>query len=145
LAMSSINPPISPKKLKALLDRMARLGIREADLTEKFIFGSGRGGQKLNKTANCVYLKHEPTGIEVKVQKTRSREMNRFFARRELCDKIEEKKEGLVSEKERKLFKLRKQKKRRSRRAKSKMLAEKRMQAKKKDLRRKIEPGSCEE
>jgi len=114
---------------------MSALGIREEDLTEKFIHGSGRGGQKQNKTANCVYLKHEPTGIEVKVQQSRSRELNRFLARRILCEKIEEQREGVMSAREKKQYKIRKQKERRGRRSKEKMLEEKRKQAEKKALR----------
>lgn len=138
--MASINPPVSAKKINALLRRMKALGIKESDLTEKFILGSGRGGQKLNKTANCVYIKHEPSGIEVKVQQSRSREMNRFFARRELCDKLEAKIKGKKSKEERRRYKIRKQKKRRSRRAKKKMLEEKKKQGQKKDRRKKIDP-----
>src|SRR5882672_10734116 len=72
-----------------LAEKMERLGIHEADLVEKFILGSGSGGQKINKTSSCVYLKHIPTGIEVKCQRDRSRTMNRFLARRELCEKLE--------------------------------------------------------
>lgn len=37
------------------------------DLEEEFVRGSGPGGQSVNKTANCVVLKHKPTGIVVKV------------------------------------------------------------------------------
>src|SRR5262245_2265140 len=55
--------------------------IQESDLQEKFIVGSGPGGQNLQKTASCVWLKHLPTGIEVKCQKSRSREENRRIAR----------------------------------------------------------------
>jgi protein subunit release factor B len=138
--MTSINPPITPKKLEALLEKMKELGIEESDLTEKFIHGSGRGGQKLNKTANCVYLKHEPTGVEVKVQKTRSREMNRFFARRELCEKIEAMVKGEESEREKRQFKINKQKQRRSRRAKLKILEEKSIVSDKKETRKRIDP-----
>lgn len=138
--MFYINPPVTQKKLNALLRRMKALGIEEDDITEKFIHGSGRGGQKLNKTANCVYLKHEPTGIEVKVQKSRKREMNRFFARRELCNKVEAKLKGKKSKEERRRYKIRKQKARRSRRAKEKMLEEKKKQAQKKESRQKIDP-----
>lgn len=137
--MPSINPPITPKKLEALLEKMKELGIEESDLTEKFIHGSGRGGQKLNKTANCVYLKHEPTGIEVKVQKTRSREMNRFFARRELCEKIEAMLKGEESAKVKHQFKVRKQKQRRSRRAAQKILEEKSRISEKKETRMRID------
>ena len=39
----------------------------ESDLEEKFVRGFGKGGQKVNKTSNCVELKHLPTGISVKV------------------------------------------------------------------------------
>ena len=61
---------------------MEALGIREQDLEESFVRGSGRGGQKVNKTNNCVYLRHTPTGIAVKCHADRSRELNRFLARR---------------------------------------------------------------
>ena len=76
---------VRPEKLAALRERMEDLGIREQDLEESFVRGSGRGGQKVNKTNNCVYLRHTPTGIAVKCHADRSRELNRFLARRELC------------------------------------------------------------
>ena len=80
---------VRPEKLAALKERMESLGIREQDLEESFVRGAGRGGQKVNKTNNCVYLKHVPTGIAVKCHVDRSRELNRFLARRELCDAVE--------------------------------------------------------
>ena len=64
---------ISSEKVAAQEKRMEALGIREDEIVEKFIHGSGSGGQKINKTASCVYLKHEPTGIEIKCQRERSR------------------------------------------------------------------------
>lgn len=100
--------------------RMTQLGIKEEDLLEKFILGGGSGGQKINKSASCVYLKHLPSGIEVKCQQERSRELNRFFARRKLCDEIEKNILGLKTKKDLKLDKLKKQKKRRERKRKSK-------------------------
>jgi len=81
---------VTKAKWDELHARMKRLGIREDDIIEKFILGSGKGGQKINKTASCVYLRHLPTGIEVKCQRSRSRALNRFLARRTLCDKIED-------------------------------------------------------
>ncbi|MBU6301045.1 MAG: peptide chain release factor-like protein [Verrucomicrobia bacterium] len=72
-----------------LEERMARLGIFEEDLQEKFVLGSGPGGQNINKTANCVFLKHLPSGTHVKCQETRSRAANRIRARELLCDSIE--------------------------------------------------------
>ena len=67
---------------------MEALGLREKDIEEKFIRSSGSGGQKVNKTSTCVYLRHIPTGIEVKCMRERSQSLNRFFARRELVEKI---------------------------------------------------------
>lgn len=36
--------------------------LLETDLEEQFVRGSGPGGQKINKTASCVVIKHIPTG-----------------------------------------------------------------------------------
>jgi len=80
---------VSEEKDKWLWERMEALGIHERDLEEKFVRSSGRGGQKVNKTSSCVYLKHIPTGIEVKCMKERSQSLNRFLARRELLKKVE--------------------------------------------------------
>lgn len=114
---------------------MQQLEIREADLVEKFIRSNGPGGQNVNKTATCVYLKHLPTGIEVKMQRERSQAVNRFLARRLLAEKIEQRILGKQSEEEQKREKIRRQKRRRSRRAKQKMLKTKRLQSLKKQLR----------
>jgi len=109
--------PVSTKKEEDLILRMAALGIREDDLLEKFILSSGPGGQNLQKTASCVYLKHLPSGIEVKCQKERSQGLNRFFARRILCDLYEEKELGRKSPLQLKKDKARKQKLRRKRKS----------------------------
>ncbi len=127
---------IRKEKLDELQERMDRLGIKHEDLIEKFILGSGKGGQKINKTSSCVYLKHLPTSIEIKCQRDRSREMNRYYARKELCDRIEEKVENKKSEKQQAIEKIRRQKRRRSRKSKEKMLLNKRQQSEKKALRR---------
>jgi len=129
---------VSIQKQEELKKRMASLGIKETDLIEKFILGSGSGGQKINKTSSCVYLKHIPTGIEVKCQKDRSREMNRFFARRELCDIFENRILKIKTEKEQRIEKIRRQKRRRSKKAKEKMLENKKIHSEKKSLRRSI-------
>ena len=114
---------------------MERLGIRESDLVEKFVRSAGHGGQNVNKTATCVYLKHLPTGIEVKVQQERSQVLNRFLARRILANRIEQMILGKQSEEEQKREKIRRQKRRRTRRAKEKMLEAKKLQSLKKHLR----------
>ncbi|MEI6531976.1 MAG: peptide chain release factor-like protein [Chlamydiota bacterium] len=122
------------KHLK-LEERMQTLGIHESEIFEKFILGSGKGGQKVNKTSSCVYLKHLPTGTEVKSQATRSREDNRFFARRLLCDKIEEQIYKTESTKQKLDAKIRRQKQRRTRKQKEKILGDKKAHSAKKALR----------
>ena len=115
---------------------MKKLGIRDKDLTVKYILGSGSGGQKINKSHTAVYLKHLPTGIEVKCQQTRSRSLNYYYAHMSLCEKLEKKLLGEKTAKEKEASKIRRQKKRRSRRSKEKMLEEKRIHSEKKRLRR---------
>ena len=126
----------SPEKSAALEARMATLGITDDTLLEKFIQGSGSGGQKVNKTASCVYLKHLTSGIEVKCQQQRSRELNRYIARRELCERLEEIRDGKKSARKQAQEKIRRQKRRRSRRAKNRMLDDKSKHAQKKVFRK---------
>jgi len=130
--------PVSPQKEAALRQRMDALGIREGDIREHFVRSSGRGGQKLHKTSNCVVLKHLSTGVEVKCQKTRQQALNRYYARQILCDKLERQILGKESEAEKRRWKIKKQKKRRSRKAKEKMLQEKRRVSEKKRLRARV-------
>lgn len=127
---------VSIGKEKALESKMASLGIREADLEEKFIRASKKGGQKVNKTSSCVYLKHKPTGIEVKCQVERSQALNRFLARRILARKIESLISGRRSEEQKRIEKIRRQKRKRSRRSKEKILKLKKMRSETKKLRR---------
>jgi len=136
-----MKPDISVTKKDALRVKMYKLNIRESDFVEKFIRSSGKGGQKVNKTSSCVYLKHLPTGIEVKCQDERYQALNRLLARRRIVNKIEERALGKLSETRKKQEKIRRQKRRRSRRAKEKMLDGKKIRAqKKKD--RSFRPGS---
>jgi protein subunit release factor B len=123
-------------KWEELKAKMESLGIYERDLIEKFILGSGSGGQKINKTSSCVYLKHLPTGIEIKCQSTRSRDLNRLYARRELCQRLETLLFKEKSEKQHQIEKIRRQKRRRSRRSKEKMIKDKKILSQKKQLRR---------
>ena len=127
---------VSRDKEAILNSKMVLLGIKEIDLEEKFIRSSGKGGQKVNKSSSCVYIKHKPTGIEVKCQKERSQGLNRFLARRILVSKIEALILGKKAEKQRKIEKIRRQKRKRSRRAKEKMLRYKKMRSEKKELRK---------
>ena len=135
---------VSIEKEQALKERMEKLGIRDEDLIEKFVRSGGHGGQNVNKVATCVYLKHIPSGIEVKCQKERSQAMNRFFARRLLADKLENQILGEQSAEQQRIEKIRRQKRKRSKRAKEKMLANKRAQSEKKQGRSKISASSEE-
>jgi len=110
---------VSEEKNKWLRERMDALGIHEKDFAEKFVRSSGKGGQKVNKTSTCVYLKHIPTGIEVKCMKDRSQSINRFLARRELIEKIETL-TGHVTSRDLRAEKIRKQKAKRVKKTKIK-------------------------
>ena len=113
-----MNFAVTEKKQAELEARMAALGLREEDLLEKYVRSSGPGGQKVNKTASCVYLKHVPTGLEVKMQRERSQPLNRYYARKRLCELVEEKALGRQSPAALKAERIRKQKQRRRRRSK---------------------------
>lgn len=130
---------VSTDKQDALKQRMEGLGILEKDILEKFIRSQGKGGQNVNKTSTCVYLKHLPTGIEVKCQQERSQSMNRFFARRILADKYEEMVLKKKSKRIQEIEKVRRQKRKRSKRAKEKVLEEKKIQGEKKKQRKAID------
>jgi|LSQX01.1.fsa_nt_gb protein subunit release factor B len=128
--------PVSKQKIDALDARMAELGIDQSKIIEKFILGSGPGGQKLNKTASCVFISYPPEEINIKCQRTRSRALNRYYARWELCERIAEKTEGEKSRRQQEAEKIRRQKRRRSRRQRAIMLADKRKHSEKKAMRK---------
>jgi protein subunit release factor B len=131
-----VQNPITSEKIRALDARMAALGITENDLLEKFVRGSGSGGQKINKTSSCVFLKHLPSGLCIKCQIDRSRELNRFLAKRELCEQLETLRDGKASAKTQVIEKIRRQKRRRSQRSKQRSTADKRLLSTKKLMRR---------
>jgi len=112
---------VKPEKEVALRERMANLGIAESDLDERFVTSGGAGGQHVNKTATCVYLSHRPTGQEVKMQEARSQALNRYYARKRLCELIEAEQLGDESPEAKRAAKLRKQKQRRRRRTRKKL------------------------
>lgn len=70
-------------------ERLAALGTSVAEVEERFVRGAGPGGQKINKTSSTVWLRHRPTGVEVRCQRERSQAANRELAWAELCAKLE--------------------------------------------------------
>lgn len=132
---------LTPEPEDPLAQRMAKLGVREADLEETFVRSGGHGGQNVNKVATCVMIRHRPTGLQVKSQATREQGRNRLHARKLLLDKIEAQQKSRVEAERARVEKLRRQKRGRSRAAKQRMLADKSHHAAKKKFRR---PGPME-
>lgn len=128
---------IKPEKIQELHNKMEELGLRDEDLIEKFILGSGKGGQKVQKSSTTVFLHHIPSGIIVKYGQTRSRELNRYYARRLLLEKYEERILESKTKKQQEREKIRRQKRKRSKKAKEKMLAAKKRRGGIKELRQK--------
>jgi protein subunit release factor B len=116
----SIDFGITAEKAELLRARMAACGLLEQDLEESFVRSSGPGGQKVNRTSTCVYLRHVPTGLEVKMQQERSQLLNRYYARKRMCELLETQLLGKKSPEALAQEKIRKQKSRRKRRSHSK-------------------------
>ena len=130
---------MTPETIAKIKDLMVQASVYEEDLEESFILGGGPGGQKTNKTSNVVRLSHEPSGLSVRCGETRSRETNRWLARRMLAEAILAREKGRASAERQRREKVRRQKRRRSRRQKQKMLADKRAHSEVKAMRRKVE------
>jgi len=128
----------------ALEEKMAALGVREEDIVESFIRSSGPGGQNANKTATCVYLKHLPTGLEVKCQRQRSQLLNRNLARHILLSKIENRIKQGILQKQSLRAKTMRQNRKRPKGVKVRILEQKRRHSDKKATRRKIARDSFE-
>jgi protein subunit release factor B len=129
---------LTAAKNLTLEKRMVLLGVREEDIVESFIRSSGPGGQNVNKTSTCVYLKHLPTGLEVKCQRQRSQVLNRFLARHILLSKIEHKIQQENLQRQSQKAKGLRQRRRKPKGVKVKILESKRRQGQKKLARRKI-------
>ncbi len=125
--------------MENLAERMDHLLIREEDLEERFILGSGSGGQKINKTSSCVYLKHLPSGNEVNCQETRSREKNREIARIRLCEHFEALAAAAKLEAARQRARQRYQRRKPSRATKARMREAKEHRSDRKSSRRRVD------
>ncbi|KAF1323534.1 Peptide chain release factor c12orf65, partial [Globisporangium splendens] len=104
---ASASPPATPPNSSP---KKQVVTLREEDLEESFVKGSGKGGQKINKVRNCVLLKHTPTGLHVRCQKTRSLDDNRRVARKLLLQKLDDAVNGALSARNVKISRLRKKK-----------------------------------
>ncbi len=135
------HPYLKTASIAKIKEALARAGVDEADLDERFIVGAGAGGQKVNKTSSAVLLRHPPTHTVVKCQATRSREVNRWIARRLLADRLLERVAGEKSARRQAAEKIRRQKRRRSRRQQAKVLDEKRAHGALKTARKTVDWG----
>jgi protein subunit release factor B len=99
------------------LNSTVKIILIENELEEKFVKGSGPGGQKINKCKHCVQLKHLPTGLTVETQRFRELTNNRKEARKLLTLQLDKLYNGQDSKIERKIDKLKKQKRNRNRKA----------------------------
>ncbi|MEO0513262.1 MAG: PCRF domain-containing protein [Planctomycetota bacterium] len=60
------------------------------DVEEHITTAQGPGGQNVNKVATAVLMRHVPTGVEVRMQETKSQQQNREKARRLLLARVYE-------------------------------------------------------
>ncbi len=119
-----------------ILERLAALGVALADVEERFVRGSGPGGQKINKTSSTVCLRHLPTGTEVRCQQERSQSANRYTAWVELCRRLEDQRRLVSARAQADRELARRQTRQKSRTQKKRMLADKRHHAGRKASRR---------
>jgi peptide chain release factor len=120
-------------------ERLDRLGVLRSDVEERFVRGSGPGGQKINKTSSTVCLRHGPTGVEVRMQRERSQAVNRELAWEELCARLEARLAAIAQEKRDAVERARRRKRPRSRAQKARMVADKRHRGAAKSLRGRVQ------
>jgi peptide chain release factor len=129
-------PDIVEARLRA---RFVSLDVRPEDVEERFVRGAGAGGQKINKTSSTVWLRHRPTGVEVRCQRERSQTVNRLLAWTELGAKLEEQQRAESARRQKENERLRRQNRQKSYGQKLRMIQSKKHRAKTKSGRGRVE------
>jgi protein subunit release factor B len=109
--------------------RLAALGVVPGEVEERFVRGSGPGGQKINKTASTVSLRHRPTGVEVRCQRECSQAANREWAWMGLCAKLEERRRTAAASRQAEQAKNQRRNRQKSRGQKVRMIESKKHRA----------------
>jgi len=128
-------PEIVEASLRA---RFVSLGVRPEEVEERFVRGTGAGGQKINKTSSTVWLRHRPTGVEVRCQRERSQSVNRLLAWQELADKLTWRQAEAANAAQAARELIRRQKRQKSRGQKARMIEAKKHRAKHKSARGRV-------
>ncbi len=118
--------------------RFVSLGVRPEEVEERFVRGTGAGGQKINKTSSTVWLQHRPTGVEVRCQRERNQTVNRRLAWTELADKLEWRRQEAANQARAARELARRQKRQKSRGQKARMIEAKKHRAKHKSARGRV-------
>lgn len=119
----------------AVAAQLQAAGVRVADVEERFVRGAGPGGQKINKTSSTVWLRHGPTGIEVRCQRERSQARNRVLAWLELAGRVAGRAEAARAEKRQVSEQARRRTRQKSRAQKARMVETKRRRSRQKAQR----------
>jgi protein subunit release factor B len=136
------HPYLRSETVARIREQLRAAGVREEEIEERFVLGSGAGGQKINKTSSAVMLRHAPSGQTVKVQASRSREVNRWLARRALAERLLAVRTGAADARQQEIERIRRQKRRKSRRQRQRMVADKRRRATTKAGRGRVDFGA---
>lgn len=121
-----------------IVRRLAALHVRVEDVDERFVRGTGPGGQKINKTSSTVWLRHGPTGVEVRCQAGRSQTANREQAWTELCDRLEERQREAKAEQRHEREVERRRTRQKSRAQKARMVDAKKLRSRTKSTRGRV-------
>ncbi|CRG98584.1 peptide chain release factor 2, putative [Plasmodium relictum] len=91
---------VSKNYLEIIKKKLEDIGIFERDIEEIFVKGTGKGGQKVNKTNNCVMIKYNnnESKIIIKCHKYRCLQKNRIYARELLYNKVSSIKDKIEKE-----------------------------------------------